>query len=309
MRIGLVIDASCDLPNAYIEEHGIVVLPGIVELGDKEFLDNRDPRASLSVYRRYLADRSLPAGTRPAEVEQIRDLFLEDLVLRYDRVLVLCASASRGQTYSHATQASYSILQGYRDRRAAAGLTESFALRVLDSQSIGAGEAVLACEAVAMMQTAPPPFEKLRREIKDLSRRSVCYLVANDLYFLRHRARDRGEGAMGLGGYLLGRATGLRPVLELRAGETRVAGRARGFQRAVAETMERCGQALRGGRCRPAVCMSFGGDPRLIRELAAYQELEALVAAHKAELHLSVMSATLAVSLGPGAFSLSWIED
>ena len=111
------------------------------------------------------------ARSRALDVERIRDLFLDDLVLRYDRVLVLCVSGTRGRVFSHATEASYAILQGYRDRRQQAGREGQFALRVLDTGSVGPGEAVLAHEAVRMIEEESPPFEKLRRTVKDLARR------------------------------------------------------------------------------------------------------------------------------------------
>jgi fatty acid-binding protein DegV len=63
------------------------------------------------------------------------------------------------------------------------------------------------------------------------------------------------------------------------------------------------------GHLRPVVAMSFGGDPRLIREMTAYQEFEAFAAVHKCRLHLSVTSATMAVNVGPGAFAMAYIQD
>jgi len=124
MRIGVVVNASCDLPDAYIEAHGLVVVPGPIRFGDRTVLDRREPQETLDWYRRELTDRQLDARTVAPDIEQIRDLFLDDLVLRYDRVLMLCMSASRGRVFSRATEASYEILRSYRDRRAAAGITE-----------------------------------------------------------------------------------------------------------------------------------------------------------------------------------------
>ncbi len=177
MKIGVVVDASCDLPDAYVEEHGLIVLPGLIEFGDRVVSDRRDPRETLGWYKRELSDHRLPARTVAPGIEEIRDLFLEDLVLRYDRVLMLCMSASRGRVFSHATQASYQILQGYREKRAQADLSGSFALRVLDTRNVGPGEGVLAHEAVSIIESSAPPFEKLRRAIKDRSRHIVSYLV------------------------------------------------------------------------------------------------------------------------------------
>jgi fatty acid-binding protein DegV len=94
----------------------------------------------------------------------------------------------------------------------------------------------------------------------------------------------------------------------MREGESRVAGRARGFERAVARVLDQARDVLSKGQIRPVVPMSFGGDPRIIREMSAYQEFESFAAVHKCRLHLSVMSATMAVNVGPGAFALAYIQ-
>ena len=309
MKIGVAIDASCDLPRSYIDEHRLVVLPGLLEFGDKEIVDSRDSAETLAVYRRFIADKSLESRSRALDVEKIRDLFLDDLVLKYDRVLVICVSASRGRVFEHATEASYAILQGYRERREAAGRAGQFALRVLDSRSVGPGEAVLAHEAVRMIEEEAPPFEKLRRTVKDMAQRVVCLTVPNDLWYLHNRARLKGENSLTIGAYRLGRMLNVKPVLEMRHGDSRVVARTRGFDRAVSLVLQEARERMSRGHIRPVVAMSFGGDPRLIREMHAYQDFEALAAMHRIPLHLSVMSATMAVNVGPGAFSLAWIED
>lgn len=309
MKIGVAIDASCDLPRSYIDEHRLVVMPGLLEFGDKEIIDVRDPTDTLAVYRRFIADKSLESRSRALDVEKIRDLFLEDLVLRYDRVLVLCVSGNRGRVFEHATQASYAILQGYRERREAAGLSGQFALRVLDSGNVGPGEGVLAHEAVRMIEEESPPFEKLRRTVKDMADRVVCLTVPNDLWYLHSRGRTKGETSMSVGAYRVGRIFNVKPILEMRRGQSRVAARARSFERAVSLVLREAKDRISRGNVRPVVAMSFGGDPRLIREMHAYQDFEAFAAMHRIELQLSVMSATMAVNVGPGAFALAWIDD
>lgn len=309
MKIGVVIDASCDLPRSFIDEHQLVVLPGILEFDDKEILDLRDPKDTLSVYRRFIADKSITGRSRALEVARIKELFLEDLVLRYDRVLVLCVAATRGRVFDRATEASYAILQGYRERRQAAGVEGQFALRVLDTGNVGPGEGVLAHEAIRLIETDAPPFEKLRRTIKDMVSRVVCLTVPNDLWYLHHRARSKGENSMTLSLYRLGRLLDVKPVIEMRNGQSRAVGQARGFARAVARVLDQARDVMARGHLRPVVAMSFGGDPRIIREMTAYQEFEAFAAAHKCRLHISVMSATMAVNVGPGAFALAYVED
>jgi DegV family protein with EDD domain len=309
MRIGVVVDASCDLPEAYIETHGLVVVPGPIRFGDRTVLDRRESRETLDWYRRELTDRRLDARTMAPAIEQIRDLFLDDLVLRYDRILMLCMSASRGRVFANATEASYEILRRYRERRAAVGISEPFALRVLDTRNIGPGEGILAQEAVAMLDRQAPPFEKLRRAIKDRRRQIVSYLVPDDLYFLRRRAVDKGERAISSWTYRLGSWFDWKPLLEMRGARTSVADRVRGFDAAVGAALERARRAVRAGHVRGSIAMSYGGDPRRLHDLPAFDDFEAFAVRRKIDLHVAVMSATLAVNVGPGAFALAWLED
>ena len=57
MRIGLVVDSSCDLPHDFIEQHGIVVMPIIVQVDGRAFVDNRDDETTGNFFREHLASR------------------------------------------------------------------------------------------------------------------------------------------------------------------------------------------------------------------------------------------------------------
>ena len=50
MRIGLVVDSACDLPQSFIEQHGIVILPITLHLGDRDEIDTRDPEKTQRFY-------------------------------------------------------------------------------------------------------------------------------------------------------------------------------------------------------------------------------------------------------------------
>ena len=113
---------------------------------------------------------------------------------------------------------------------------------------------------------------------------------------------------LGAGSYAVGRMTGLQPVLELRGGKLRVLARRRGFGSAAAAALDMAREAMRRGPGAAVVTLSFGGDPRIVRNMPSYQDLEAQAASHRAELHLAVMSPVLGSRLGPGALSLAWVE-
>ena len=41
MRIGIVVDSACDLPQDFIAEHNIVLLPITVRIGEAVLADHR----------------------------------------------------------------------------------------------------------------------------------------------------------------------------------------------------------------------------------------------------------------------------
>jgi fatty acid-binding protein DegV len=310
MRIGLVVDASCDLPEAHFKAQGIRVLPSILQFGGKSWLDERDPAQTMMIYRRFIADRALDARSGACSAQEIREIFLRDLVIEYERVLVISACAEFSDIFKHATEASYSILQDYRERRAKSDRSGSFALRVLDSRTICAGEAVLVCRGLQLLAEGRLGFEKVRRTLRVEADRISCLLVAGDPWYLRRRGLDGNGSSLSRTDYALARAAGLQPVIEIsEGGRRRTVARARGFAAACGIAFKRAGEAIERGLGTQALGLSFGGDPRVIRELPDFQDLEILAAAARVDLHFSVMSATMGARLGPGALSVAWLDS
>lgn len=308
MRIGFVVDASCDLPDACLEQHGVRVLPNVLDLGGRTWLDERDPEQTMLLYRQFIADRSVPTRVNAASAGAIRDIFLQELVLDYDRVLVLTAADELSQMHAHATEASYGILQAYRERRDEAERAGNFALRVLDTRTLAAGEGIALARAVQLLEEGDLGFEKIRGTLRDDLERLHCLLVPGDPWYLRRRGLDGHGGGLGRGDHLLAVAFGVRPVIELRGGVQQVIARPRGFDAACALALGQARSAVERGLGTPTLVLSIGGDPRLVRQMAAYQELEAAAATARLDLHLSVMSASTGTRLGPGAFSVAWLD-
>lgn len=308
MRIGFVVDAFCDLPDAHLEASGVRVLPAIVELGGTTWVDDRAPEQTMMLYRRFIADRAVEARSGACSAAEIREIFLQELVLDYDRVLVLTTGADFGEFFARATEASYSILQNYREKREQAECTGSFALRVLDSGTFAAGESVLLCRGLELLAEGRLGFENIRRTLREETGRIVCLVVPGDPWYLGQRGADGRGAGLSARDQALARSLKIRPVAEFAAGRRRTVSRHRGHVAAVRDALGRAGEALAKGLGASSVVLSFGGDPRIVREMAAYQELEAAAAAARIELHLAVMSAAMGARLGPGALCVAWMS-
>ncbi|MDS4021540.1 MAG: DegV family protein [Candidatus Competibacter sp.] len=307
MRTGIVIDSACDLPQDYIQSHNIHVMPISLHFGFDIFKDMRDPEATQAFYRKYLSEKTLDAETAPFSMEQIRELFLEKLVLKYDRVLVVTIAQTRSPIFENATEASFAILKRYREKRRQAGMAGSFYMAVLDSKTLFTGEGVLVHEAVRLLEEQNIPFGTLRNIIEQLSQQVHGYLVPDDLFYIRHRASKKGEKTVGLLGYHLGTLLDIKPIIGFHRGESQVIDKERGFDHALIKLFEMVRRAIDQGLATRIVNASYAGDLEVIRRKRAFVEFERYARERGIEVLLSIMSTTAGINVGPGAFALAYI--
>ena len=306
MKTGIVIDSACDLPRSYIDAHQLYILPTSLYCGLRAFIDTRVPEPTLEFYRQYAAEKNLDAETEAFSAEQITQLFLEDLVLKYDRVLVITISQTRSLIFRNTTEASFAVLKHYREKRQEAGLSGSFYLNVLDSKTLFTGEGVLVHEAVRLLEQEETSFARLHTLLEELSQHIYAYLIPADLYYVRNRAAKKEENTIGLVGYHVGNLLDIKPIIQCHRGDTQVIAKERGFERALESLLEQTQAAIDKGLAMPLVVASFAGDPRIIRQKRAFMEFELYAQNRSIEVLISIMSTTAGIHVGPGAFSLAY---
>lgn len=252
MRIGIVVDSTCDLPASYFEANNVVLLPITVRIGEAVLADHRDEEATLGFLHAHVAERGHEAETTPYSVEQIRDLFLGKLVVDYDHVFCLTVTRNRSPIHEHAVQASFAILNDYKPVRQAAGYNSPFALRVIDSQNLFAAQGIGVVEAVRM-RAAGAGVQQIRERLEELALNTHGYMVPPDLYYLRNRARSKGDRSVGLFSAALGTALDIKPVLHCQRGETAPVGKVKGFEAAVRKLFEFTIERIQTGLMTPTL--------------------------------------------------------
>ncbi|TWH16851.1 MULTISPECIES: DegV family protein [Pseudoxanthomonas] len=305
MRIGIVVDSACDLPASFISEHGIVVMPITVRIGNAVLEDRRDEKATLAFLHAHVAERGHEAETTPLSVEQIRDLFLQRLVIDYDHVFCLTISRLRSQIHDNALQASYAILNEYKPVRQAAGITTPFALRVIDSLNLFVGQAITAVEAVRM-RAAGAGVAQMRARLEEMAQHTCGFMIPRDLYYLRNRARTKGDRSVGLLSAALGSALDIKPVIRAWRGTTEPVGRVKGFEAATEKMFEMACQRVRSGLLTPTVSVCYGGDLAELHGLPGYARLLDTCLDHGVEVFESMMSLTGMVNVGKGAVAVAY---
>ncbi len=307
MRIGIVVDSACDLPQDFIAEHNIVLLPITVRIGEAVLADHRDEQATLSFLHAHVAEHGAEAETIPFSVNQIRDLFLQQLVIDYDHVFCMTITKTRSPIHDNALQASFAILNDYKPVRQAAGYNSPFALRVLDTQNLFAAQAVTAVEAVRLRDSGAS-VQQIRERLEELAGNVHGYMITRDLYYMRARTRHKGDRSVGLLSAALGSALDIKPVLHGYRGETGPVAKIKGFDSAVQKLFAVVGQRVRAGLMTPTVCVSYGGELDELRSLPGYAQMKEVCAGHGVTVYESVMSLTGMVNVGKGAVTVGFAD-
>ena len=308
MRIGIVADSACDLPEDFIERENITILPVTVQIGQAVLADVRNTDATMNFLTGETAARAFEAETTPFTVQQVHDLFLNKLVHDYDYVFCITTTRTRSGIYDNAVQASYTILNDYKAVRAASGNNTPFALRVIDSQNVFAAVGVLVIEAARMRAAGEAP-PKIRAHLESLANNTQGYMVPPDLHYLRNRIKKRGDKSVSFFSAALGTALDIKPILHCNKGETGPVAKVKGFDAAAEMMFDFAGKRVRAGLLTPTMGLSYGGELGEIHKLPGYERLRETCAEHNVEVFESFMGLSGLVNVGKGAMVVAFAAE
>ncbi|MBE2211446.1 MAG: DegV family protein [Xanthomonadaceae bacterium] len=308
MRIGLVVDAGCDLPDEMIADENVVVLPIAVRIGDHMTLDTRNSDVTRQFMESDIAKDAAEAETIPYTVEQIRELFLTRLVHEYDYVFCQTIAASRSPIYERAVQASFGILNDYHEVRRAAGNNTPFALRVQDTGNLFAGQALSAWDTLRLRKAGESPM-RIRTRLERVANATQGIVVTPDLYYMRNRGRKKGDRSVGLMSAMLGTALDVKPMVLANRGNTAPVAKVRGFEPAARKLYDTVILNIRDGLLVDAVCLSYAGELDDMRNLPGYDDLVATCSEHGVELIESMMGLTGVINIGKGSLTAAYSKE
>jgi DegV family protein with EDD domain len=309
MKIGLVVDSSCDLPSSFFEEECIELMPTTLKMGDQTFDDRRNERQTITFYSKQMDQKiDVLAESFPYSSEQIEKLFLDKLVRKYDHVFCLTVMQSRSNIYENAMKASIGILGKYQNVRSDAGLDGHFALAVINGRNIFTGTAILAAEVIRMIKTGAAP-SAIDSRIREMVPHTYCYMVPPDLEHIYKRASKRGDKSINWASFMLGSMLDIKPILLGHMDETRPVAKLRRFDAAVETMLANATRAVEAGLLAPAICIGYGGDTAKVQDMPGFPQLKEAATKAGVTIHIAPMSITAGAHTGPGCLTVAFISD
>jgi DegV family protein with EDD domain len=308
MSTVLVIDAACDLPQSFIDDRNIKLLPISIRVDDQTHTDVKDAQKLTEFYANDMLGKNHNAESIPYSTEQIERLFLDELVAQYDFALVQTVSRKRSPIYDNATKASHAILSSYHDIRESAGREGNFGMRVMNSGTLFCGQGVLAAFTSDMINLGKAKNEVIK--LADAMRHRVyAYLVAPDVYYIRERARKKGDESVGILTALVAKSLDIVPILCCRGDDTFPVAKGRGFGATVDRLMQYAIRHIEQGLLTPYVVISVAGDLEDLQTHKAYQALVTVAEKHGVTVLGCVMGLTGGLNVGPGSICVAFAAE
>jgi len=311
MRVGLLVDSACDLPYSFIEDNDIFILPVTVRIDGETIVDDHDPGKTRDVYASGVLARGHAAETEAYTTEQIHNLLLEKVVTHYDFAFLETVASSRSQIFANATEAMHRTMADYRPYRQEAGLEGAFSMRVVDSGTIFAGQGILAAHTIHLINQGISKQE-LRHQVQDFTKYIYSSTVPRDVYYLRQRARARGDNSVSGVTAFLSKALNINPVVRAKGIDTEAVAKARSFEGAVEQMLRYAAARVRKGLLSPYVIVAV--EPELVDKgiadtVPGGEALEAACREEGVELMVAETGITSSVYLGPGTVGVSFAAE
>ncbi len=233
MKLGIVTDSSCDLPQYLIEEHGIEVVPAVLIMDGVEYLDGND-LGHAEFYQRLPALKKTPSTASPSIGEFARR-YQEMLMKGCDAIVSVHAAGALTSIVSTAGQAAKEFPNK---------------VTVVDSLSLSLG---LGFQVLAAAEAVEEGLQAALAAIESTRRRLHLFAALDALEYVRRSGRVPAALSI-LGGMLR-----IKPIIEVSQGAVKTIE----VVRTTKQANERLNQFFRlGNRYERLAIMHTGAETR-----------------------------------------------
>lgn len=281
MSIKIITDSASDITQKEADELGIKVLPLQVSFDSEDYLDGIT--LSHDEFYEKLIESDVIPKTSQISAYTFEEAFREAL-REENEVLCITISSKLSGTYDSACSAAKEIGRG---------------VTVIDSENVAVGERLLILRAIELAK-AGVPFDQMAEQLRH--ERSQIHVIAllDTLEYLKKGGRISSAVAF-VGGVL-----SIKPVVEIRDGEVRFLGTARGSRAGNNRLNEKVTASGGVDFSRPVYLTYSGLNDRLLQKYIS--DSTSLYQGKISELPICSVGCTIGTYAGPGAIGVAFFE-
>lgn len=281
--IGIVTDSTCDIPEEFITQYGITIVPQYVIWGEEQFKD-RFELSPLDFYRRLETDKIRPTSSQ-ASINDFKQVFEELNFKGFSELIVLTVSGAMSGTFQMAKNAAKLV---------------NFQVTVVDSKgpTMTLGWQVLAAAREIEKGTE---IKAILEKVEQVRKRLVQFVAMDTLEYLQKGGRI-GGAVKWVGGLLQ-----VKPLVSINheTGLVEPVSLAR-TQKALVENMYKKFFEKLDTSKNLRIAVLHGNALEKAEELASRIRKEF----NPIELIINITGPVLGINTGPGALALcGYYED
>ncbi len=218
-KIKFLTDSASDIPQRYVDQYGIQVIPFPIALEGREILDVVD-------YGReefYTLLNSLDKIPSHAQLNtfQFEELYTAAWQEGYDAVIYTCINFKGSNTGNNALQARDVFYEAHPEAR------DKFEIYVIDSKTYTYAYGYAVVEAAKRAQAEDITAAQAVAQIQDWLDHVKILFTIYDLKFARKSGRVSAAAA------IMGGAMGIRPIMSFPNGDSKVLAKPRGDKKVI----------------------------------------------------------------------------
>lgn len=212
-KIKLMTDSACDIPEELEKEYDIKILCFPVTVGDEGYVERVD-FTSEEFYDILLAAPKIPVTSQITAI-QFEEEYKKFMDEGYDELIYVSINGTGSATNSNAVMARENFYEEYPDAR------ESFKIHIVDSKTYTIAYGYPVIEAAKKIKRGASSKE-IVAYLKDWFDSVEIYFAPYTLEFVKKSGRVSAAAAF------VGELVGLRPIISIIDGETKVVEKVRG---------------------------------------------------------------------------------
>lgn len=303
MKYTIVVDSVAAIPQHVFNTRPIKVLPITININGETKPEIIDERELIEFYKSGELSTHSEITTAPPSPEQITNFILKEVAPYSDFAICQTFTKSASPIYENFEIAASSITKRSRDLRNELGIEHPFRMAYLNTGTGIAAQGLVAIYADIML-TRGAEFKDYLVRIEKFTKVVRSYAIVRDIYYSRQRALEKGIKSVGWGAAVIGKATGMTPIIENYADHATAIGTKRSEKKALESLLRYAIDRIKDGLYLPVINISYAGDLIDLHSLPIVDELKTTAKQHKVKVLFGVMKLGSRMMYGPGGFAI-----
>jgi fatty acid-binding protein DegV len=303
MSYTIIIDSSAQLPESFIKERPITILPFNISLNDVNLSDHISEAKLVEIYNSGDITVDAKIKSEPITSEELIQFMIEKIIPNYDTAICQTIAKAHSATYDNYTNSINTILIESRRLRTELNLPRPFRMTYMSTGNTSTGQGLVAAYADELVSRGYE-FNQYKTQIEKFKVAAKTYTTIKDMVYGRHKSKQRGVDSVSYPTALIMNTTGVVPIVCNNNEKMWVIALQPKFEKAVNRIFSYAIDRIKEGLYFKTIIVSIADDVGVLYNFSEYSKLISTAEKAGVKVLVNVMTLTIASNYGPGSFSL-----